>query len=86
MSLSFDCPVISSWSLLLLKPLPRDVGIATQPPIVIVVAHEDVNVPPNEEEDQVDETTMDFIGCLHSYELELGEHRVEALPVITLVS
>jgi hypothetical protein len=63
---------------LLLQPLPRYIGVSSESPVVIVVADEDVDVPAYEQEDQVDEASVDFVGGFHSHELHASENLIQA--------
>ena len=77
-SLPLDVPVLLPRPLLLLEPLPRNVGVSSQAPVVVVVADEYVDVPADKHENQVYEATVDLVRCLHTHQFHTGEEIIEA--------
>jgi hypothetical protein len=62
---------------LLFQPLPWYIGVSSQSPVVIVIADENVDVPTEEQEDKVDEASMNFIRCFHSHQFHASENLIQ---------
>jgi len=62
---------------LFLEPLPGYIGVSSQSPVVVVVAHEHIDVPADEHKDQVDEAPVHLVRCLHAHELHASENLIQ---------
>ena len=62
---------------LFLKPLSRKVRVSAQPPVVVIVYREGVHIPADEEENAVDEASVEHIRTLDSHKLHAIEHSIE---------
>ena len=76
-SVTLNVVVFLTRSRLLLEPLSGQVGISSEAPVVVVIDSEGVHVPADEEEDDVDEATVDHIGALHADQFHPSEHLVQ---------
>jgi len=66
-SLALDCPILRTGALLLLQPLSGDVRVSSQTPIVVVVSDKHVDVPKDEQENQIDEASVDLVGSFYTH-------------------
>lgn len=60
-------PILFTWIILFFKPLLRNIWISPQSPIIVIVSGEGVGIPCDEQEDNVYESSVHFVGSPHTH-------------------
>ena len=81
-AIALHCPVCLTGSCLFFEPLAGQIRISPQSPVVVVIYAERVYVPGHKEQHNIDEASVNFVGCFNAHQLHFAEVVLEnLLPV-----